>query len=93
VLTLSDVVRRRPEVTLRVTPTGALLIDLGTGRCWQLNRLGADFLSQVETERSLSEVCTAVGARYDAPLEVIERDLLKLAQELSDSGLIERIRG
>ena len=90
---LSDIIRRRAEVTVRITSTGALLIDLTTGRCWQLNRLGADFLSEIETEKSLQIVCDALGSRYEVSAEILQRDLFRLTQELSDAGLIERTAG
>ncbi len=87
---LADVVRRRAEVAVRPTPTGALLVDLATGRCWQLNRLGADFLKEIETAVSLAEVCAGLGSRYDVSLDVVQRDLIRLAQQLLEAGLIER---
>ena len=90
---LSDVVHRRAEVTVRKTPSGALLIDLTTGRCWQLNRLGADFLLQIEAERPLGDVCDSLGSNYDVSPDILQRDLLRLATELLDAGLIERSGG
>ena len=90
VMDLSDVVRKRAEVTVRSTPKGALLIDLNSGQCWQLNSLGADFLSQIETERSLGDVCDLLGNRYAVSRDVLQRDLVRLTQELLDAGLIER---
>ncbi|HVZ85493.1 MAG TPA: PqqD family protein [Polyangia bacterium] len=87
---LSDLVRKRAEITVRSTTTGALLIDLMSGRCWQLNRLGAEFLSEIETEKSLHDVFNLMENRYNVSREVLERDLLRLAQELLDAGLIER---
>jgi hypothetical protein len=86
----SDVVRRHPEVILRTTPSGALLIDMMTGRCWQLNQLGADFLSQIDTGKAFRDVFDALGSRYDVSPDVLRRDLFRLAQELLDGGLIER---
>jgi hypothetical protein len=90
VFQLADVIRKRSEVTVRSTPNGALLIDLASGRCWQLNRMGADFLSAIDAGKSLGEVLDAMGGRYDVSREVLERDLIRLAQELSDAGLTER---
>jgi hypothetical protein len=90
VFQLSDIIRKRAEVTVRDTASGALLIDLATGKCWQLNRIGADFLSQLDTEKALSDVCDVLEGRYDVSGDILRRDLLRLAQELLDGGLIER---
>jgi hypothetical protein len=68
-----------------------LLIDLTTGRCWQLNRPGADFVSALEEARSVTDACALVETHYQAPPDVIRRDLVRLAQELSEAGLIERV--
>jgi hypothetical protein len=91
VLEFSCFVRRRPEVTVRNTPTGALLIDLTTGRCWQLNRIGADFLSQIETEKALGDAYEILQGRYKVAPHVLRRDVQRLAQELLDAGLVDRV--
>lgn len=85
----SDVVRKRAEVSVRVTDEGALLVDLMSGRCWKLNRLGADFFSQIESEKQVTAVCDVLTDRYDVAREVLERDILRLAQELLEAGLID----
>jgi hypothetical protein len=85
----SDVIRKRAEVSVRATNEGALLVDLMSGRCWKLNRLGADFFSQIESEQRLTTVCDVLTDRYDVTREVLERDILRLAQELLDAGLID----
>jgi hypothetical protein len=91
VFQLVDVVRRRAEIAVRDTPTGALLIDLASGRCWQLNRLAADFLSRLEKEQSLASVCSALGGRYEVAPEILERDVLRITEEMSNAGLIELV--
>jgi Coenzyme PQQ synthesis protein D (PqqD) len=87
-----DLVRRRPEVTVRATSTGALLIDMASGNCWQLNRLGSDFLSLIDTEKTLADIIGILGSRYEVSRDVLQRDLSRLAQELLDAGLIERMK-
>jgi hypothetical protein len=91
VLEFSCVIRKRPEVTVRKTPKGAVLVDLTTGRCWQLNRIGADFLSQLEAEMSLADACETLGSRYDVARDVLQGDLNRLAEDLLNAGLIERV--
>jgi len=46
-------------------------------------------LAQIEGDRSLHDVCDELERRYDVSREVLERDLSRLTQELSDAGLIE----
>jgi hypothetical protein len=91
VVSLSTVVHRRQDVAVRSIATGALLVDLGTGRCWQLNRVGAAFLSQLDKPTPLNIVCGSLQGRYGVAKDVLEADLCRLAGELLDAGLIERI--
>jgi hypothetical protein len=93
VITASSVVRRRAEVAVRSTPQGALIVDFKTGRCWQLNQIGADFLQGIEAETSVGEVCEQLQCRYTVAPEVLSRDLCRLAQDLVEAGLIERVGG
>lgn len=90
-VSLLTVVHRRQDVALRTTPGGALLVDLGTGRCWQLNRVGAAMLSQLETPKALSAVRDTLRSSYSVSAETLEADLCRLAGELLEAGLIERI--
>lgn len=87
---LADVVCQRAEVTVRNTASGAILVNLGTGQCWQLNRIGADFLEQIRTERTIGEACDTLGHRYQVSRDVLERDVCRLSEELLEAGLIER---
>ena len=87
---LADVVCQRPEVTVRHTASGAILVNLGTGQCWQLNRIGAEVLEQIRTERTIGEVCEALGSRYQVTRDVLERDVCRLTEELLEAGLIDR---
>ena len=79
---LADIVCQRPEVSVRNTASGAILVNLATGQCWQLNRIGADFLEQIRTERTIGEVCDALGSRYQVSRDVLERDVCRLTEEL-----------
>jgi hypothetical protein len=75
---------------MRATQAGALLIDMATGRCWQLNRVGAAFLTEIDGSNILGDVLDTLGQRYKVERDVLERDLLNLTQQLLDAGLIER---
>lgn len=87
---LADLVYQRAEVTVRNTASGAILINLTNGQCWQLNRIGADFLEQIRTERTIGDVCDLLGGRFDVSRDVLERDVCRLAEALLEAGLIDR---
>jgi hypothetical protein len=85
---LDDVLVRRADVLARETSEGAVLVDVVTGGCWELNRVGSALWSLLESPTSLRSVCDALRTRYDVAAGVIERDVLVLAAELSKAGLV-----
>jgi hypothetical protein len=87
---LADVVCQRAEVAVRSTPSGAIIVNLATGQCWQLNRIGADLFEQIKTERTIGDVCDALKNRYAISRDVLERDICRLTEELLEAGLIDR---
>jgi hypothetical protein len=90
---LDDNVSRRPDVLARETPDGAVLVDMTSGRAWELNRVGAALWSLLSAPTSLRHVCAVLGERYAVERTVLERDLTKLADDLIRAGLIVVARG
>jgi len=72
----------------RETPDGAVLVDVVSGGCWELNGVGTALWSLLDKPKTLRSVCEAMRARYDVAPEVLERDVLAIAGELSRSGLV-----
>jgi hypothetical protein len=89
VLSLDDTLRCRPEVASRPTPDGAVLVDLVTGNCFELNGVGRLMWAELASPRPLARVCDSMLAMFDVPRDVIERDVLALAEELRRAGLVE----
>jgi hypothetical protein len=88
-VSLDDMVHRRPEVVARETPKGAILVDLADGDCFEVNRVGALFWASIESPRRLVEICEALGSRFDIGRDVLDRDLLKLVEALVRADLVE----
>lgn len=74
----------------RDTPDGAVLVDVVSGGCWELNGVGAACWSLLDKPTTLRSVCEALRTRYNVALEVLERDVLAIAGELSKSGLVRK---
>jgi len=87
-LSLDDTFVRRADVMARETPDGAVLVDVVSGGCWELNGVGAALWALLEKPRTLRSVCEALRLRYDVAPEVLERDVLAIAGELSKAGLV-----
>jgi hypothetical protein len=93
VLKLSDRLRRRPEIAAREVAGGAVLVDMAGGRCWELNRVGAEIWARLDGSATLEQVLAELRARYGIPDEVLARDLLELGDALLANGLLQRQPG
>jgi hypothetical protein len=86
---IGDTVRPARNVAAREIEDGAMLVDLDSGACWQLNRVGAEIWRSISgQDGSLAGACAAVAARYDVAREAVEKDVLALIDDLQSRGLV-----
>jgi hypothetical protein len=88
VIKLSDRPRRRADVAAQALDSGAVLVDLAGGRCFELNRVGREIWTRLDGRATLAEIRAELEARYGVEGEVLARDLLDLGASLLASGLI-----
>jgi len=81
---------QRSGIETRPLPHGALLVDLNTGRCYRLNRVGAEIWTLLQRPLVLDDVCAAVAKKYDDAGATVEGDVRALvAQLLKERLLVE----
>ena len=68
---------------------GAALLDLRSSTYFGLNQIGSEIWTLIREPRAVSEVCDAIVARYDVPRAQFRADLITLATQLADAGLIK----
>jgi hypothetical protein len=76
-----------PNATFQIVADEAILIHLQTGVYYSLNDVGTRFWDLLDGQRSIGDCAVTIATEYDAPAEVILRDLLELAEELNKEGL------
>ncbi len=76
------VLRRRPDVRYRHVPPETVLIRQAGPEVMVLNGVAGRLLDLVDGRATLAELAGALAREYDAPREVIERDVLAFAAEL-----------
>jgi hypothetical protein len=76
-------------VEARPLPQGALLVDMNTGRCFRLNRVGAEVWSMMEAPTPLGRICEQVASRYGLAPESIEHEVRGLVEHLLKEQLVE----
>ena len=67
---------------------GALLVDMNTGHCFRLNRVGAEVWRLLEAGPSLREIVATVAASHGQPLDQVDTDVRSLFSDLAREGLL-----
>ncbi len=86
---LSDVVCGSDDVVAREVAGEAVLLNLSSGTYFGLNDTGSMFWQLIdEDSASLADICDAIEEEYDVDRADVERDVIALAEELIEHGLI-----
>jgi len=79
-----------PTVVTQVTEDGAVLLEMGSGECFELNRSGAEIWSRIKDGEALATIVASVAKRYAIPESTAEADARQLMAELVRRGLLTR---
>ncbi len=66
-----------------------VLLNLDTGIYFGLDAVGSRFIQILESKGTLAEVHRLMLEEYNVKPEVLEADLLRLADEMISKGLLE----
>ena len=87
---LSDQVTVPSQVMDRSVGDETVILNLESGTYYGLDPVGARMWQLLGEGKSLGEVCEIMLEEYDVARERLEADLLKLAEELANNGLVDR---
>lgn len=85
---LSDKVSIPPQVMTRTVGDEVVILDLATGTYFGLDPVGARIWELLGEGKTLAEVCDRMIEDYEVSRDELERDTLKLAQDLATQGLV-----
>ena len=85
---LTDKVTIPAQVMARQVGEETVILDLAGGGYFGLDPVGARIWQLMADGKTLAEVCEVMLNLYEVSLEDIERDVLGLAQDLSEKRLI-----
>lgn len=86
---LSDVVTASDDVVAREVAGETVLLNLSSGTYFGLNETGTLFWDALDEDSArLEDICDAIEEEYDVEREEVERDVLALAEELIEHGLL-----
>jgi hypothetical protein len=85
---VTDKPQRSPEASHQMVGEEAILINLTTGSYYSLNDTGAIFWELLDGQRTIADCAHQIAQEYDVEVEMVEEDLLELATEFNEEGLI-----
>jgi hypothetical protein len=87
----NDRLVQRSDVETRPYDKGAMLVDMATGQCYRLNRVGADVWGLLRQPAALADLCTTLQARYEIPPATLEQDVRTLVEHLLAQALVRAV--
>lgn len=87
-LTLSSHIRARSDLLSSEIDGEVVMMDIESGQYFTLDAIGTRIWKAMAEAISVASLCRALEQEYDAPLPVIERDVLALLANLATQKLI-----
>ena len=88
---LTDKITASDDVVARVVAGETVLLNLATGTYFGLNEVGGRIWQLLDSGGcTLAEAAVKLEAEFEVSLEAAQADVLSLAGDLTEHGLIER---
>lgn len=87
-MNLSHKVTIPAQVMARTVGEETVILDLATGTYFGLDPVGARMWQLMSEGKTLAEICDTMLDEYEVSREELERDTVRLAQDLEAHGLI-----
>src|SRR5687767_10114898 len=87
-LSLKSSLKVSGDVVFRELDGEAVILNLASGIYFGLDETGTRMWQLIEQHGQLTTVLAALCEEYEALPETLERDLVRLASELSEKGLL-----
>ena len=87
-LTLQSRLAIDPRVRFRRFESDGIVIHQKTAEAIVVSDVATRLLEMTNGTRTLQECAAALQSEFDAPADVIERDVMQFATELADIGLV-----
>jgi Coenzyme PQQ synthesis protein D (PqqD) len=79
----------RRGVEARVIDDGAVLVDMGSGAVFELNRIGAEIWKLLGKGATVRRICEALAGRYPVEHRILEADVRGLVDSLVGARLVD----
>lgn len=89
-LDLTTRLRQHPDQVAAEADGEVLMMHIDSGNYYGLNEVASFLWKQLDTAKSVRELCDAVLAEFDVEEAACVEDALSFLQGMLDDGLIER---
>jgi hypothetical protein len=76
------------EATVKPLDDRGVIVDMHTGKCWELNPIGFAIWTLVAEGKSVADTIAAISARYAVSAGTSETDVLTFLESLVNAGLL-----
>jgi hypothetical protein len=76
------------DLKMQPVDGGALLVDMRSGVCFELNRTGVEVWNLLAGGASIRSLCETLAARYDMLDETITADVTSIVEALTRQKLV-----
>ena len=87
-ITLQSRIALDPRARFRRFENDGIVIHQKTAEAIVVSEVATRLLELADGARTLQECAAVIGEEFDAPADVIERDLVAFASELADAGIV-----
>lgn len=85
---LADSLSISPHVVAREVGNETVLLDLESGKYFGLEQVSLRVWQEIENGHSLEKICEKLLEEYDVSRDVLEKDILALAENLLTRKLV-----
>lgn len=87
-ITLSSVVRAMPDMLTADVDGETVMMDAESGHYYNLDPIGSRIWHALAEPTRVDALCEQLAADYEAPVEVIRKDVLTLLETLEERKLL-----
>lgn len=80
-----------PSASYQSIGDGAVILRVDDGQLYTCNVTSEAFLRQVDGNRTLAEIASSLCEEFDVDPDVVTADLIGIAHELLEEGILRRI--
>lgn len=80
--------KRKPDIMAADMDGSTVMLDITTGKYYNLGEVGGDIWTLLENALSMDELIDALTAQYDVDPEQCEKDIVPFIDKLLECGLI-----